>query len=44
MDLNGQARASHADRVVNSVLIVDDEFLRQAIDDFAARGKLDGAG
>ena len=42
MNFDRQASADHAYRIVDAILIVDDEFLRQAIHYLASRGQLYG--
>src|ERR1043165_5989674 len=43
VDFYCETRADHTDRIVDAVLVVDDEFLRQSIDDLATGGKLNRA-
>ena len=43
MNLDCQPRADHAHRIVDPVLIVNDELLRQAIDNFTSSRKLNRA-
>ena len=43
MDFDCQPGSGHPDGIVNAILVVNDEFLRQAIDNFAAGRELNRA-
>ena len=44
VDAHFEARGHHAQRIVHAGLLVEDEFLRQQVEDLAIGGQRDGAG